>query len=452
MQAPGGGVALVYFNLFIFQGYKLAVRGVHDGIFGERLHIEGQSFTADGLVIALDAAEQNRAGTTGGGYRLLYTTCGFGSLGTLSLGGLGLSCFIRLADHISKGALTGFKASTTLNLVITLNHAGELGIEVGLGYSTLLAEELAEVGVGGIATELGATVAAPALHLLGVGGLVIGEAAEVTLEVGESGAYLLNVGAGSLLVTCVHEGENTNITYGTEGCHNGDNDEKLDKGETLLDFCTDFHKNLSFVDVSPIPRIARECKRKLSYFKKKSLKSRGKTEQSMTLARDLVLALVSRIGKMTVDMSTIYDQITAGMKAAMLGKDQLTLGALRSVKAALQNAQVAKGNAREQLSENEAQNVVRKQIKQREDAIAMYEKAARPELVEKEQAEMRVLAALLPAEMSEAEIVPVLEAVIAELGATSKKDMGRVMKEMQARTEGRAPGKLLSQLVGSRLA
>ena len=82
----------------------------------------------------------------------------------------------------------------------------------------------------------------------------------------------------------------------------------------------------------------------------------------------------------------------------------------------------------------------------------MYEKAARPELVEKEQAEMRVLAALLPAEMSEAEILPVLEAVIAELGATSKKDMGRVMKEMQARTEGRAPGKLLSQLVGSRLA
>lgn len=172
----------------------------------------------------------------------------------------------------------------------------------------------------------------------------------------------------------------------------------------------------------------------------------------MTRARDLVLAMQKRCCRIKGDMSTIYDQITAGMKAAMLGKDQLTLGALRSVKAALQNAQVAKGNAREQLSENEAQNVVRKQIKQREDAIAMYEKAARPELVEKEQAEMRVLVALLPAEMSEAEILPVLDAVIAELGATSKKDMGRVMKEMQARTEGRAPGKLLSQLVGARLA
>ena len=114
----------------------------------------------------------------------------------------------------------------------------------------------------------------------------------------------------------------------------------------------------------------------------------------------------------------------------MLGKDSVTLGALRSLKAALQNAQVAKGNAQEKLSETEAQNVVRKQIKQREDAIAMYEKAGRPELAEKEQAEIKALAAFLPAEMSEEEVLPILEAVIAELGATTKKDMGRVMKEM----------------------
>ncbi len=172
----------------------------------------------------------------------------------------------------------------------------------------------------------------------------------------------------------------------------------------------------------------------------------------MCMPGDLGLQRDRETVKSALDMSTLYDQITAGMKAAMLGKDQLTLGALRSLKAALQNAQVSKGNARELLSETEAQSVVRKQIKQREDAIAMYQQAERPELVEKEQAEMKVLAALLPAEMTEAEILPVLDAVIAELGATSKKDMGRVMKEMQARTEGRAPGKLLSQLVGSRLA
>ncbi len=151
-------------------------------------------------------------------------------------------------------------------------------------------------------------------------------------------------------------------------------------------------------------------------------------------------------------MSTIYDSITAGMKAAMLGKDTVTLGALRSLKAALQNAQVAKGNAHEQLSDSEAQNVVRKQIKQREDAISMYEQAGRPELAEKERVEIKALAGFLPVEMTEAEILPILEAVITELGATSKKDMGRVMKEMQARTAGAAPGKLLSRMVGARLS
>lgn len=151
-------------------------------------------------------------------------------------------------------------------------------------------------------------------------------------------------------------------------------------------------------------------------------------------------------------MSTIYDRIAAGMKTAMLGKDAVTLGALRSLKAALQNAQVAKGNAHELLPDNEAQNVVRKQMKQREDAIALYEKAGRRELAEKERAEKEILSAFLPAEMGEEQIVPILEAVLAELGATSKKDMGRVMKEMQVRTAGSAPGKLLSQLVSARLS
>lgn len=146
------------------------------------------------------------------------------------------------------------------------------------------------------------------------------------------------------------------------------------------------------------------------------------------------------------------DQITEGMKTAMRAKDTVALGALRGLKAALMNAKVAKGSVQADLSDAEEQNVVRKQIKQREDAIALYEQAGRADQVEKEKAEMAVLAALLPAEMTEAEILPILEAVIAELGATSKKDMGRVMKEMQTRTEGRAPGKVLSALVGSKLA
>lgn len=151
-------------------------------------------------------------------------------------------------------------------------------------------------------------------------------------------------------------------------------------------------------------------------------------------------------------MSTIYEDITNGMKDAMRAKNTVALGALRGLKAALMNAQVAKGNVHDELPANEAQNVVRKLIKQHEDSIALYEKADRPESIAKEKAEIEVLAAFLPKEMTEAEITAILEAVIAELGATSKKDMGRVMKEMQARTEGRAPGKLLSQMVSAKLS
>lgn len=142
----------------------------------------------------------------------------------------------------------------------------------------------------------------------------------------------------------------------------------------------------------------------------------------------------------------------AGMKKAMLAKDMVALGALRGLKAAMQNAQVARGNVHELLPEPEAMQVVRKQIKQREDAIAMYEKAGRAELAEKEKAEIAVLEAFLPREMTEEELRPLVDAVVTELGATSKKDMGRVMKEMQQRTEGRAPGKLLSALVSARLS
>ena len=166
--------------------------------------------------------------------------------------------------------------------------------------------------------------------------------------------------------------------------------------------------------------------------------------QQFSLAR--VRVCVDNGGVMTMN-----EQITEGMKTAMRAKDSVALGALRGLKAAIQNARLAKGSVNAELTPAEEQSVVRKQIKQREDAIALYAQAGRTEQVEKEQAEITILAALLPKEMTEAEIMPLLEAVIAELGATSKKDMGRVMKEMQARTEGRAPGKILSQLVGSRL-
>jgi len=151
-------------------------------------------------------------------------------------------------------------------------------------------------------------------------------------------------------------------------------------------------------------------------------------------------------------MSSITENITEGMKTAMRAKDSVTLGALRSVKAAFQNAQIAKGSVNSTLDVKEEQGIIRKQIKQREDAIVLYKQAERRELVDKEAAEIKVLVVLLPAEMTLEEISAMLEVVVADLGASSKKDMGRVMKEMQARSEGRAAGKTLSQLVSARLS
>ncbi len=151
-------------------------------------------------------------------------------------------------------------------------------------------------------------------------------------------------------------------------------------------------------------------------------------------------------------MSTIYEKITADLKAAMMERNTAAMDALRGLKAALLNAQVAKGNVHEELPETEVFNVVRKLIKQREEAREIYEKAGRTELAAAEKAQAEVLATLLPAEMTEVETERIVDAVIAELGATTKKDMGRVMKELRQRTEGRAPGKLLSALVSRRLS
>ncbi len=151
-------------------------------------------------------------------------------------------------------------------------------------------------------------------------------------------------------------------------------------------------------------------------------------------------------------METIAARLTEKMKDAMRAHDTVALDALRSLKTALTNARIAKGHLQAELDEAEELAVVRKQIKQREDAVEQYDKANRSDLSAKEKAEMDVLAAFLPAPMTEDEVKAALEEAIAETGAASKKDMGRVMKAMQERTAGRAPGKMLAALVAARLA
>ncbi|MDO4411310.1 MAG: GatB/YqeY domain-containing protein [Akkermansia sp.] len=151
-------------------------------------------------------------------------------------------------------------------------------------------------------------------------------------------------------------------------------------------------------------------------------------------------------------MSTISEQIMEGMKVAMKAKDTITLNTLRALKTAMTNAAIAKGGLGTVLDEAEELAVVRKQLKQREDSVEQFRNAGRLELAEKEEAEMAVLAKFLPAALSDDEVCAILDAVIAETGAASKKDMGKVMKLMQERCAGRVDGKKLAQMVSARLS
>ena len=150
-------------------------------------------------------------------------------------------------------------------------------------------------------------------------------------------------------------------------------------------------------------------------------------------------------------MSTLNETIANDLKDAMRAKDTVAMTALRALKSALKYAAVEKLGADGVLDDTDAMAVVRKQLKQRRDSIEQFTGGGRADLADKELAEVAILERYLPAGMSEAEVQQLVDTVIAELGATDKKQMGQVMKVLQERAAGRADGKALSQAVGARL-
>ncbi len=135
----------------------------------------------------------------------------------------------------------------------------------------------------------------------------------------------------------------------------------------------------------------------------------------------------------------------------MKAKDTLTMTVLRNLKSAFKYAAIEQGGADSELDDAASQAVIRRELKKREDAIESFEKGGRPELAEKERAESEVLKKYLPAELPTEEVEAIIAAVIADLGATSRKDMGRVMKAVQEKTAGAVDNKKLSSLVMSKL-
>lgn len=150
-------------------------------------------------------------------------------------------------------------------------------------------------------------------------------------------------------------------------------------------------------------------------------------------------------------MSQISARITEDMKTAMKAKDTVALNVVRALKSAIKYAAIEKHGADGDLDDAEALVVVRREIKKRQDSISQFETAGRTDLADNEKAEVVVLEKYLPAAMSEADLIKLVEDAIAETGAASKKDMGKVMKLVQERSEGRADNKLISTEVSKRL-
>jgi len=149
---------------------------------------------------------------------------------------------------------------------------------------------------------------------------------------------------------------------------------------------------------------------------------------------------------------TLAERITQDLTAAMKAKDAARTSTLRMAKAAIMNKEIDKHGA---LDDGEAVKLLQGLVKQREDSAEHYQKASRPELAQKEQAEIAVLKAYLPAEVTDAEIAAAVEKAVSETGASSPKDMGRAMKAALAAlaASGKAvDGKRVSEAVKKKLS
>jgi uncharacterized protein YqeY len=148
---------------------------------------------------------------------------------------------------------------------------------------------------------------------------------------------------------------------------------------------------------------------------------------------------------------SLQERIDTEIKDAMRAKAAAKLSLLRMLKSAFKYASIEKGGAEVALDDAEALNVVRREIKKREDSVESYEKGGRPELAEKERVEIGLLAGYLPKALAPEEVEVLVREAIAEVGATSRQQMGAVMKVATANAAGRVDGRTLSSEVQKQL-
>ncbi|MDP8264762.1 MAG: GatB/YqeY domain-containing protein [Candidatus Aceula lacicola] len=146
----------------------------------------------------------------------------------------------------------------------------------------------------------------------------------------------------------------------------------------------------------------------------------------------------------------LEQQILKDYIQAMKDKDSLKSSVLSFLRAQLKNVIIEKKV--DELEDQEVIAVIKKQVKQRQDSISQFEQGNRQDLVEKEKKELEILRLYLPEEMPEEETKKIIDQVVQELGASSMKDMGAVMKAVGLKTQGRADNKLVSNLVRQSLS
>ena len=147
----------------------------------------------------------------------------------------------------------------------------------------------------------------------------------------------------------------------------------------------------------------------------------------------------------------LEQKIMADLKTAMLAKDEKTVRSLRAIKAAIILAKTSEGAGGE-IKEEEEVKLLQKLVKQRKDSLEIYQQQNRPDLAQKEQEEIEVIEKFLPKQISGDELKVIIAAIIAETGASSPADMGKVMGVATKQLAGKAEGKAISTLVKELLA
>jgi len=146
---------------------------------------------------------------------------------------------------------------------------------------------------------------------------------------------------------------------------------------------------------------------------------------------------------------SLTEQLKNDMKTAMKARDKIRLSVVRMLRAELQKAELAK---KEDLSAEEELTVITRMAKQRRESIVAFEDGGRTELADKEKAELKVLEAYLPEQMSRDEVVELTKKIITEVGAAAKSDMGKVMGKLMPQLKGKFPGKEVRPIVDELLS